>query len=112
MVWKIRQSVVAALLAMLTATPALAADTNDTLLPLGEALRRMFTPSIPASWMPQLKLLGMVIILAVVVAIGVQAVRILMQHEDKSQAVAEIIQLIALVVVAAIVLFKLLPAIL
>ena len=110
MVWKIRQSVVAALLTMLTATPALAADTNSTQwVPLSKVFIDIFKPTVPAAWEPQLKLIGGLIVLAIGLGIGLYAARILWQYEDKSQAIAEIIQLVVAVVLMAIALFKLLP---
>jgi len=111
---RIGQSVVAVLLTAMSATPVLAADTNNnnTMVPLGKVVGTMFKPEIPASWIPQLKLIGAIIAVTFVLAIGILAVRIFMQHEDKSQAISEILKLVALVVVAAVVLYKLIPAIL
>jgi len=107
MVWKIRQSVVAALLTMLTATPALAADTSNSIqwVPLNKAFPTIFAPGIPKSWIPQLKLIGTLIVIVFALGIGLHAARIIMQYEDKSQAVSEIVQLVAVVMLAVLVLY-------
>ena len=103
--------------AMAVATSAcygvLAEDTNSTkLVPLKDVMNRLATPSLPASWVPLIRLGEDIYFVVMILYILYHAAHSLMHNEDKSQVVADIVKLGLMVIVVWIVIFKVLPAVL